>query len=55
MDATTPNMLGIVASVFTQLNDRAVSNFLQQLSTARNKMQQGVESEAASNIQNDFI
>ena len=38
-----PTMLGVVASVFTQLKVWPVSNFAQQLPTTRNNMQQGVQ------------
>ena len=46
-----PTMLGVVASVFTQLKVWPVSNFAQQLPTTRNNMQQGVQTDATCNIQ----
>ena len=56
-DATTPNivgptMLGVVASVYTWLKVWTISNFAQQLPKFwRNLMQQGVQTDAACNIQ----
>ena len=46
-----PTKLGVVAFVCTELKVWPVSNFVQQLLTTSNNMQQGVQTDAVCNIQ----